>query len=99
MLAEPVPGGASFVPPPRPLYDTHAAEIERLILALRRARPVLLARPQEDDDTYARAIEHGLSLTPRQLYCGPRAMREIQGHRPLLIGPQIRPSRTAYATA
>lgn len=68
LLAEPVPGGAAGLPPHRPLYDVHRAEIARLRLGLRQARPALLARPREDDDTYARAIEQGLSLTPRQLY-------------------------------
>jgi hypothetical protein len=68
VLAESVPGGAAGLPPHQPLYDVHQAEIDRLSLALRRARPALLARAREDDDTYARAIEQGLSLTPRQLY-------------------------------
>jgi hypothetical protein len=68
ILAAPVPGGAAGLPPHRSLYDVHRAEIERLSRALREARPALLARPREDDETYARAIEQGLSLTPRQLY-------------------------------
>jgi hypothetical protein len=46
----------------------HHAEIERLIAALRAVRSTLLDRPREDDETYTRAIEEGLSLTPRQLY-------------------------------
>jgi hypothetical protein len=68
VLAQAVPGGAPGLPPHQLLYDVHRAEIDRLILALGRSRPVLLARPREDDDTYARAVAQGLSLTPRQLY-------------------------------
>lgn len=68
ILADPVPGDRADSSTRPPLYPMHRAEIERLRLELRRARPALLARPREDDDTYARAIEHGLSLTPRQLY-------------------------------
>lgn len=67
VLAEQPPGGRTLILPHQSLYGVHRAEIDRLIAAVGRARPVLAARPPEDDVVRLRALRDGLNLTPNQL--------------------------------
>ena len=67
LLAEPVPGSSSVSLPHQSLYTEHRAEIDRLITALKEARPALAARPPEGADERSRALSEGLLLTQGQL--------------------------------
>lgn len=68
ILAEPVPGIARTIPPPRDVpVRRHPGEIDALLAALERRRSLLAARPRESPEDYDRALREWFHLTSGQL--------------------------------